>query len=293
MVGALTGLITGLMGIGSQVGNYFLNQAQMDKQNRYNSPAAQMHRLRVAGINPYAAIPQIAGQNQGQMATADFDFGQALGQAVNAYSTVENVEMNRALTEKRVDKLIQEIRGLGLDNYFTGMTMQDRIREVGYKAIESMYDADSSMSLADVNYFKSQWERYLAGQENTVYSPDDLIVQDGEVIHVLKNKFAPKQIMYSYNLTQESAQAEVDRATQEYKIAYENFKQLKTEQDYKIAVQKLIRESAAATYEAKSGMPFANKDPWSHYIVKAIEIIKGMPKDLEGKAFWEYIWRNL
>lgn len=39
------------------------NDAATNKQNAYNSPAAQMSRLTAAGINPYSAVNQIAGNN--------------------------------------------------------------------------------------------------------------------------------------------------------------------------------------------------------------------------------------
>lgn len=291
MIGALTGLITGLMGIGSQVGNYFLSQAQMEKQNRYNSPAAQMHRLRVAGINPYAAISQVAGQNQGQMATPDFDFGRAVGQAVNAYSTVENTEMNKALNEYQIQKLQQDIRGLALDNYFNGMTMPDRIKTVGYKAIESMADADSSLSLADINWLKAEWERYLAGYDSQ-YSPTVENYSEDGVDYVVTHK-VPKLTEYSYDVGTKGYDYLIARDTYDWKVNYEKFKTLKTEQDYKIAVQRLIRETAAASYESATGMPWANKDPISHYIVKIIDIIKNMPSDVTEDTFWRYVWDNL
>lgn len=39
------------------------NDAATNRQNAYNSPAAQMARLTAAGINPYSAVNQIAGNN--------------------------------------------------------------------------------------------------------------------------------------------------------------------------------------------------------------------------------------
>lgn len=61
-------LLTSALGIGGQS---WLNQSQANQQNRYNSPAAQMQRYKMAGLNPNLIYSQGNPGNMTPLPTID------------------------------------------------------------------------------------------------------------------------------------------------------------------------------------------------------------------------------
>ena len=107
MLPLVAGLVSGLLSAGSQVATYAIQDRQKELERYYNSPAAQVQRLRAAGINPYGVTAQIAGQNSGTYPQTTFDFGRSFDNAVGTASKLKQSQM----LDLYAEELAQKIKG--------------------------------------------------------------------------------------------------------------------------------------------------------------------------------------
>ena len=101
---------------------YQLNQQAVDAQNRYNSPIAQMERLRQAGLNPnlvygngvegnQSSAPNVGIANRGN--TADFNFNDVVNNVFKRRQIENETGIANATREKMyADKLLSLARYL-------------------------------------------------------------------------------------------------------------------------------------------------------------------------------------
>jgi hypothetical protein len=101
-----------------------LNQQAIDVQNRYNSPIAQMERLRQAGLNPNLVYGNGVDGNQSSAASvgsaprapqADFDFADSVSNVFRRRQ-IENETRLTAANEQKIlaDKLLSQARYLDI-----------------------------------------------------------------------------------------------------------------------------------------------------------------------------------
>jgi len=90
----------GLISAGSAIVNSIIQNRNVNKQNEYNSPEAQMQRFRQAGLNPALIYSQ---GNAGNMASAnyssptpDVDLGKGIAGAMNVLSTFQDLKVKGA-----------------------------------------------------------------------------------------------------------------------------------------------------------------------------------------------------
>lgn len=101
---------------------YELNQQAIENQNRYNSPVAQMERLRAAGLNPnlvygngvegnQSSAPNVGIANRSQH--SDFGFAEAVSNVFRRRQLENESNLTTANVEKlRADKLLSSARYL-------------------------------------------------------------------------------------------------------------------------------------------------------------------------------------
>lgn len=282
MFSAIAGLLSGAASIGSQVANYAINDANMQRTRYYNSPAAQMQRLWAAGINPYGVTSQIAGQNQGQYPSSNFDFGQSVSNSINTATSLE--------------KLGLEMERMVYDNEFQRLSMPDRLRRLSFMTQSAYLDTllkDKQITYQDylntIKALQSEWEQYLAGIPTEHYGQASGFTSGDGVDYVYPT--VPKRDMEQYARNEAQLQWDINQSTRDYKVQYEMFKTLKTEQDYLIAVSRAVRERIAAAYESATNMPWDNKNPWIHVIHKLLNT--GAKLYRSGNFSWENVWNAL
>lgn len=282
MFSAIAGLLSGAASIGSQLANYAINDANMQRTRYYNSPAAQMQRLWAAGINPYGVTSQIASQNQGQYPTAGFDFGQSVSNSINTASSLE--------------KLGLEMERMVYDNEFQRLSMPDRLNRLSYMTQTAYLDTllkDKQITYQDylntIKALQSEWEQYMAGMPTEHYGRASTVVSGDGVDYVFPT--VPKRDMESLQRREAELQWDIHQDTAQWKKDYEKFKTMKTEQDYEIAVSRAVRERIAAAYEGATNMPWDNKNPWIHVIHKLITV--GSRLYRSGNFSWENLWNAL
>lgn len=165
-IGGVPGAVVGgVIGAGaSLVGdavNYFTNKSNNNQQiklwnmnNAYNTPAAQMQRLRAAGLNPnlvYGSGSVVGNSSSGAPTVQRPDVGSGIGQAGNIVSQMYQLiqaQMNIIKTqadtknvEANTDNTVANTQGQVYSNQFAANSFDDRLMQVRNDAQGSFYNS--------------------------------------------------------------------------------------------------------------------------------------------------------
>ena len=151
-------------------------QRQLDfwnKQNAYNSPAAQRQRFQDAGLNPAAAAGQIAssGAAQGLSSVPGNEYAQSgalklngLASVLETLSRIENLGAQTGLATQQIasEALRQTLLGLGVDEKRVDLLIKDYEAESKRMDLENlpeffrhrneMYDLDESYRQIEIEH---------------------------------------------------------------------------------------------------------------------------------------------
>lgn len=158
-------MIPVILGALGRVAQFGLNQLAINRQNRYNSPIAQVGRLKKAGLNPALIYQNIQPDSQTQPnqypdSTLSHDITQYLEHQTSQY----NAETQRNAQETNKGKTEQETKALKMAN---------DIQEALKKYIDQNPDS----------YYLPQVKRYLA-EYNQIISNTNLSDQQHEINRV-------------------------------------------------------------------------------------------------------------
>ena len=139
--------------------------ADWTMQNAYNSPAAQMERLRAAGLNPNLVYGHGADAQGGIIRSTDvkgwnpqapqFDLGSAMGQFTStmvAHQQMQKMEQSMALTDAQIQAVIAK----------TLNTLQDTTNK---KSTKDLIDSQVQKIGALINYYPKFMESQLSFQQ--------------------------------------------------------------------------------------------------------------------------------
>lgn len=135
----LSGLISGLTGIGTELGSSVLNYQNqvklIDKQNEYNTPAAQMQRFADAGLNPNLIYGMGNNGNQpasGSIAPVDFSTAsrEAKMQMLNYKVDLAQKQAQINLLDKQANESDERAKAQNMANstYFSTWYSEQMIR---------------------------------------------------------------------------------------------------------------------------------------------------------------------
>lgn len=164
-IGALGGLVqTGAEMIGARNQRDW-NEAMMDKQNQwsldmwnmtneYNSPSAQVARLRQAGLNPlYYGLDGTSAKAFESAGALGYDRANMAGMTnplqvgLQDYMSMKSMQKDIDLKNAQIDKLNADTQGVGLDNKWKDLTMSARVEAENLK---------NSISKEQIENFKTQ-----------------------------------------------------------------------------------------------------------------------------------------
>lgn len=162
------------------------NEQMMDKQNawsldmwnrtnEYNSPSAQLSRLREAGLNPLyygldgtSANGLESAQPLGYERASLKGVSNPLGEGVEAYLNARSVQKDIEVKNAQIDKLEAETAGVGLDNEWKDKTMDARVEseelknsitEEQIKNFQKQRDVMEQDIKKKIAETESEWER--------------------------------------------------------------------------------------------------------------------------------------
>ena len=117
------------------------NEQMMDKQNEwslnmwnktneYNSPSAQVQRLRDAGLNPLyygldgsSANGLESAQALGYQRAESPNYGNAVQTGLNTYAQMKSLDKEIELKDAQIDEIKNRASGIGIDNHWKTLTM--------------------------------------------------------------------------------------------------------------------------------------------------------------------------
>lgn len=305
-----------VLGAGTAIANHFVNRANLEDARAYNSPAAQMYRLKQAGINPYTmAANANVDATYGQMQQSDFgDIPDSYNQAVDNYTQREATRIKRQLAEGEVALMAERTRGLELDNQYKQASLNDRLVILWQKTALAQLDwqikqgiitrQDADNRVAELN---AQVQEYLAGS-TTFMGKVVNVDEDGYTgIPALDKPLADLSLQKNKaGKVHEDLQWLLD--THEDRVNYANYHSWRefyakeyesrslddrvklTQHQAEYWFERSVREEIAREYEDSTGMPFMNKDVKSHVIMSLVHAV--------GKAYnagmrnGEFDWRE-
>ncbi len=297
MVGAI---LSGLLGVGSTVANHFVNRSNLEDARAYNSPAAQMARLRKAGINPYtqAANGQL-DNTLGQVQDSNFEgIGDSANASLEGFTRREQMRLNKTITEQQLQLAQERIRGVELDNQFKQATLVDRAAIISSQLQLSHLDGlikDGIISQQEyenrVRAVQANLQEYLSGKSATMFGQPVTVDDKGFTGIPLVD-----EVVSGINLRKE----QTNKIHEDYKflldthedrVNYQNYHTWRewyakeyegrtledrvklTEHQAAYWFNRAVREEIAADYEQVTGMPWMNKDLKTHVITRLISAI--------------------
>lgn len=128
-----------LAGLGLQLGSSWLNMQNMekliDKQNAYNTPAAQMQRFSDAGLNPNLIYGLGSNGNQpasGSVAPVDFDTSQRENRLakmqIETQMKIADADVMAKTAQAKLSS--RQADNMAIQNEYDSATLQDRIAQV-------------------------------------------------------------------------------------------------------------------------------------------------------------------
>lgn len=205
----------------------------VDEQRRYNSPAAQVQRLKDAGINPYSVLGNIASNNVGDrrpsLHVQDLDFLERAQKLELQDAQIANIRQQNRVVKRNADLLdmrysreratFQESIANLLTNYakveLQNQLMQGKITYQDYanqiKELNAQFEKDIMST--------PQWMMDTASNSDTF----------ADFVNQLPPKYAQMLVVFGNTL------------------AAMNYTNVKSS-----------REAIAADYENRMGMPFSN-----------------------------------
>lgn len=131
-----------------------------NKTNEYNSPSAQVERLREAGLNPlYYGLDGSSANGLESAQALGYDRASAKGMtnpmqaALEGYSAIKSLKKDLELKNAQIDKLNEDTAGVKLDNEFKDKTMDTR---------EEALKIANNMSKEQIENVKKERERMEA-----------------------------------------------------------------------------------------------------------------------------------
>lgn len=267
---AIAAIATSLLDMGSQVINNLERRNAAFDERMYNTPAQQVQRLKDAGINPYALAPQIASNNTSNAFPAgSVSAGDSVQKGFNTYATQQQIQMQKAVNQFQVESMQEQIRGLKLDNQLKEQTLDDKAGIIKLKLRLSALDAQIKAGLITKQEYDNErlriltdWTYYQAGLDNETFGnpADSFVGEESPMVANLNVDYRAKEAKTTSHEIDALLKDKM-RASFEKQIKYSA---LKTEEDYLLVVQKVLRETEAAQFETTSHLPWNNKNLGVH-----------------------------
>lgn len=140
-------MIPAIIGALSRVAQFGLNQMAINRQNRYNSPVAQVGRLKKAGLNPALLYQNIQPDTQTQPNSySDSTIAHDITSYLEHQTSQYNAETQRFAQKSNQGKTEEEIKALRMAN-----EIQEALKSYIDKNPDSYYLPQVKRALAEYN----------------------------------------------------------------------------------------------------------------------------------------------
>lgn len=250
LVPAIISAISIAASVGTAAHNRKFQKQQQKAQQEYDSPAAQMQRLKDAGLNPNLALGSISSGSFGDSPSPLSDMGQVVGNA--GQSAMSGLNFMFAIKQKQQElELMEErINQLRISNAFSSLSNPDRLRLLAANVLS----ANQVNDLRDFDLKFANWYNSSNASFQPYFSANGVDTSFGPSSPRMFSNIYQMQQLYNTN----------DKVYQDLQNAIDNGDLLKA----RIISQGLIndRYSIARDFEQAFNMPFSNASPLDKFL---------------------------
>lgn len=174
-MGAYANYMSGAQVTGSFIDNflrYEMSRSMQNDMNEYNSPSAQVSRLRAAGISPWMINPQ--GNTAAQPVMAESNIGSSLGAAADRQIAMRQVDSQAKLADAQSEQTKSQTRTI--DTLLKYLDESERERIDNQKADTALKNVSTAESAKRISRYDEQVDtdiRLKQAQEVNTYAQTD------------------------------------------------------------------------------------------------------------------------
>lgn len=174
-MGAYANYMSGAQVTGSFIDNflrYEMSRSMQNDMNEYNSPSAQVSRLRAAGISPWMINPQ--GNTAAQPVMAESNIGSSLGAAADRQIAMRQVDSQAKLADAQSEQTKSQTRTI--DTLLKYLDESERERIDNQKADTALKNVSTAESAKRISRYDEQVDtdiRLKQAQEVNTYAQSD------------------------------------------------------------------------------------------------------------------------
>lgn len=174
-MGAYSNYMSGAQVTGSFIDNflrYEMSRSMQNDMNEYNSPSAQVSRLRAAGISPWMINPQ--GNTAAQPVMADSNIGSSIGAAADRQIAARQVDSQAKLADAQSEQTKSQTRTI--DTLLKYLDESERERIDNQKADTALKNVSTAESAKRISRYDEQVDtdiRLKRAQEINTYAQTD------------------------------------------------------------------------------------------------------------------------
>lgn len=128
LVPAIISAISIAASAGTAARNRKFAREQQEQQQQYESPEAQVERLKAAGLNPNLLAGSVSSGSFGESPAPLPDMGQVIGSSANQAFQGINAAISLTQQQQNIDMMNERIRQLRISNDFAEKSNPDRLR---------------------------------------------------------------------------------------------------------------------------------------------------------------------
>lgn len=153
LVPAIISAISIAASAGTAARNRKFAKEQQQQQQEYESPAAQVERLKAAGLNPNLLAGSVSPGSFGESPAPLPDMGQVIGSNVNQAFQGINAAISLTQQQQNIEMMNERIRQLRISNDFAEKSNPDKLRLI----VANLLSADRSNRIGDVEEKFQKW----------------------------------------------------------------------------------------------------------------------------------------
>lgn len=167
--------MSGAQVVGSFIDNYIkyqMSRTMQQDMNEYNSPSAQVSRLRAAGISPWMVNPQ--GNTAAQPVVAESNVGSSIGSVADRQIAMRQVDAQARLADAQSEQTKSQTRTI--DTLLKYLDESERERIVNTKADTALKNVSVSEGNKRISRYDEQVDadiRLKQAQEVNAYAQTD------------------------------------------------------------------------------------------------------------------------
>lgn len=153
LVPAIISAISIATSAGIAARNRKFQKEQQQQQQDYESPIAQVERLKAAGLNPNLLASSVSSGSFGESPAPLPDMGEVIGSNVNQAFQGINAAINLTQQQQNIDMMNERIRQLRISNDFAEKSNPDRLRLI----VANLLSADQTNNLRQFDLEFAKW----------------------------------------------------------------------------------------------------------------------------------------